>query len=306
MTRCSWRPGGPNRSVCRTLRLYGTTSSIHPIPRLTDGSLSRFQQEVFIPSTPALLPRGHFKTLPAVQKWFNRSHSETDHPSLNTAYLQTFSTTIVPLEIIAPDGSFARIDQPLSSFLAEVSHSEPPPRSPSIYLAQAPIADLSPPMQADLPTPDLVRNAGKGDVYDSSIWLGRAPTYTPLHRDPNPNLFVQLAGRKRIRVYRPDMGGAIFAHVQRSIGGAGNERFRGAEMMEGREREVLEQVVWGRGTERLPWDEAALECEVEAGDGLFIPKGWWHSVKGVGQGVMTGSVRFSTDRIPDLQLTTDR
>jgi len=25
---------------------------------------------------------------------------------------------------------------------------------------------------------------------------------------------------------------------------------------------------------------------LEAGDGMFIPKGWWHSVKGVGKGII--------------------
>lgn len=65
--------------------------------------------------------------------------------------------------------------------------------------------------------------------------------------------------------------------------------FRGAEMMEGREREVLERIVWRGGEGR--WDEEGWECEVGVGDGLFIPKGWWHSIKGVGEG-MIGSVNW--------------
>jgi len=143
-------------------------------------------------------------------------------------------------------------------------------------------------MQNDLPTPDIVLHAGKGDVYASSIWLGQAPTYTPLHRDPNPNLFVQLAGVKQIRLFKPEIGRAIFAKVQERIGGRASATMRGEEMMQGMEREALEKEVWaGEGEFRA----GAWEAEVESGDALFIPKGWWHSVKGVGEG-MTGSVNW--------------
>lgn len=60
-------------------------------------------------------------------------------------------------------------------------------------------------------------------------------------------------------------------------------------MMQGEERRVLEEEVWD--------DRAGVgksggwQAELEGGDGLFIPKGWWHSVKGVGDG-MTGSVSW--------------
>ncbi|RMD44720.1 hypothetical protein DV735_g392, partial [Chaetothyriales sp. CBS 134920] len=110
----------------------------------------------------------------------------------------------------------------------------------SIYLAQCPLTSLPDVLQADLPTPELVLKAGKGDVYASSLWLGHASAataaYTPLHRDPNPNLFLQLAGCKEIRLLPPEVGDVLFDAV--------------------REEEAL-----------------------------FIPKHWWHSVKGVGGGV---------------------
>lgn len=160
----------------------------------------------------------------------------------------------------------------------------------SIYLAQASLSDLPSSLLEDLPTPEIVLKAGKGDVYDTSIWLGQAPTYTPLHRDPNPNLFVQLAGRKQIRLFKPDLGNAIFHHVQASIGGAANATMRGAEMMEGAERLALEQAVWEPHSDAF-WTAEGLQCEVGPGDGLFIPKGWWHSIKGIGQG-MIGSVNW--------------
>ncbi len=134
--------------------------------------------------------------------------------------------------------------------------------------------------------PELVLKAGKGDVYDSSIWIGQAPTYTPLHRDPNPNLFVQLAGTKVVRLFRPDAGRAIFAKVQELIGGNASATMRGDEMMQGAEKKALESEVWD---DDFDSGRIGFEAEVRSGDGLFIPKGWWHSIKGTGNG-MTGSV----------------
>src|SRR5690606_6150912 len=96
-----------------------------------------------------------------------------------------------------------------------------------------------------LPTPDIVRRAGKGDVYASSIWLGLEPTYTPLHRDPNPNLFVQLRGAKLVRLLPPKVGNALYQEVQRLLGRAGSSRIRGADMMHGPERQLLHERVWG-------------------------------------------------------------
>ncbi|KAI4721352.1 Clavaminate synthase-like protein [Aureobasidium sp. EXF-10727] len=192
--------------------------------------------------------------------------------------LSSFSSMFCPLQM----GVVAR--SLISSSASELETKA------SIYLAQASLSDLPSSLRKDLPTPELVMKAGKGDIYDTSIWLGRAPTYTPLHRDPNPNLFVQLAGKKQVRLFKPDLGNAIFHHVQTSIGGAANATMRGAEMMEGAERTALEQAVWNPASDAF-WASQGLQCEVGPGDALFIPKGWWHSIKGVGQG-MIGSVNW--------------
>ena len=128
--------------------------------------------------------------------------------------------------------------QPVRRKEASYDFFSPKPKARA-YLAQAPIMELPRALRDDVPTPELVLRAGRGDVYDSSIWLGEAPTYTTLHRDPNPNLFVQLAGRKVVRLFKPEAGRAIFAKVQEKIGGAASETMRGEEMMGGAEKEVI-------------------------------------------------------------------
>ncbi|KAF2172944.1 hypothetical protein M409DRAFT_16895 [Zasmidium cellare ATCC 36951] len=319
------RPRSILKAPSTQCKHFASDRGPRPIPILPDGSLETFTTQAFNPAKPALLPRKHFADLPAIHKWFTKP-TPTTPTLLNTPYLSKFGATLVPIEI-TNEAHFTRIQQSLSFFLecvtASTSHyptttprtsryfsayvpgaraikrTAPPSNdffsssaalstpTARVYLAQAPLCDLPRAVVQDVPTPEVVLKAGKGDVYDSSIWLGQAPTYTPLHRDPNPNLFVQLAGQKRVRLCRAEVGRGIFARVQERIGGNASATMRGEEMMAGEEKRVLEEEVWGgQEDEAESWD-----AELESGDGLFIPKGWWHSVKGTGEG-MTGSVNW--------------
>lgn len=59
-------------------------------------------------------------------------------------------------------------------------------------------------------------------------------------------------------------------------------------MMMGRERAILHDLVWNEPTDDNSNSailQYAQEATLEVGQMLFIPKGWWHSVKGVGNGV---------------------
>lgn len=309
-------------------RHFANARGPRPVPILPDSSLETFTKHAFNPAVPARLPAQHFADLPAIHRWFTKA-TKTTPTLINATYLSKFGATLVPLEI-SNNAHFARIEQSLSFFLecvnASTSHYPTASHSRSsryfsayvpgaraikrtvtsndffssstaamttptarVYLAQAPLADLPRPLAKDVPTPEVVLKAGKGDVYDSSIWLGQAPTYTPLHRDPNPNLFVQLAGRKRVRLCGPEAGMGVFAKVQEKIGGRASATMRGEEMMVGEEKAALEEEVWAEHDAEAAIEY--LEAELEIGDGLFIPKGWWHSVKGSGEG-MTGSVNW--------------
>lgn len=79
-------------------------------------------------------------------------------------------------------------------------------------------------------------------------------------------------------MFEPDVG-------KEMIGVAGGGRWRSEEeMMLGGEKKRIEEVVWGEASK-------GWEVEVGPGDGVFVPKGWWHAVKGVGEGV-GGSVNW--------------
>ena len=118
---------------------------------------------------------------------------------------------------------------------------------------------------------------------------------SPLHRDPRPNLFVQMAGRKRVVLFEPNQGETVMGELLGKE--AVRKRLRGEEMMEGLERAKVDGWVWDVAEitqaqqscgnmvmEDLDHDQGKIfgyEVEVGSGDGVFIPKGWWHAVRAV-------------------------
>lgn len=266
---------------------------------LETGTVNTFRQEAFVPAIPATLPHGHFSHIRAINAWFRTPSSPNAVQTLNRAYLDPYGDTLVPLELTSPpsaptptphttEPTFRRFQAPFHLFLDWVQTANPatPHR---LYLAQAQVTALPPRLRDDVPAPELVLKAGKGNIYDANVWIGLAPTYTPLHRDPNPNLFVQLAGTKVVRLFEPAVGAEIYRDVRAQLGRGGEGVLRGEEMMQGEEKRLLESEVWSARGGGFEGEPRGYEARLERGDGLFIPKGWWHSIKGVGEGI-TGSV----------------
>ncbi|KAF2638061.1 Clavaminate synthase-like protein [Massarina eburnea CBS 473.64] len=259
------------------LRVTSTVRHLSTTPRFPPVETARQEQHGL--HQPVLFKQRC--NLPAVAKWFTPpTHSGARE--LNTAYLGHYSSTTVPLELTRFDAAgkraaFERFEAPLSLLLAHMSSSDP---SLTLYLAQCSLADLPSELYADVRLPSLVNGLGKGDIYGSSLWMGRPPTRTPLHRDPNPNLFVQLAGQKTIRLMAPEHGRRLY---QRSRVGQGHANLRGGEMMVGQEMERLENAVWGEESEENK-SVCGVEATLQSGDALLIPLGWWHAVRGVGEG----------------------
>lgn len=299
------------RKDCGTRRIQ--ERPISNVAFLKSWNIDEFRHQAFNPQIPCCLPKSIEDTPAASYKWFSSTKiglSSTNHeanPSamLNSSFWHQYAETAVPLEITSKDAQnesavkFERITAPLELLLQHIRNSSSD--NISVYLAQHDLRDLPKSLQDDLPTPRIVKLVGKGDIYSSSLWLGRSPTYTPLHRDPNPNLFVQLAGTKVIRLFSPNTGAAIFEHTRQRVatslrdgdvstaGGSSSATFRGEEMMQGLERNLLHDLVWIADPDSKTSQESIMayahQATVTSGQALFIPKGWWHSVKGIGTGI---------------------
>ncbi|KAL8702417.1 MAG: hypothetical protein Q9201_004418 [Fulgogasparrea decipioides] len=153
-------------------------STWRPVQRLKDSTLETFREAAFHRSLPAQLPPKTFKNFPASTKWFREAE-----PAFNSSYLGQFGDPMVPMELTRPEShnykgaQFERADAPFSIFLAWAAQADANSLQ-RLYVAQAPVDALPKPLRDDLPTPELVAKAGKGDIYNANIWLGIAPTCT--------------------------------------------------------------------------------------------------------------------------------
>ncbi|USP74507.1 uncharacterized protein yc1106_01781 [Curvularia clavata] len=288
------------RSCSSVSRRFGAVEALEYIDEA-----SGFSTPAFDANKPAVF-RSAFAGYPARERWFNSSNEPSGYPQeLNMAYLEKHGDAMVTLEVTRPfigrpeNEAFDRIEAPFSLLLAHVSAAGE--QDLRLYLAQHSLEDLPAELNKDLPTPVafLSHLKARGDIYASSLWMGSPPTRTPLHRDPNPNLFVQLAGKKKFRIMRPELGRSVFERVSRRIrGAAGDANMRGAEMMQGKEMEGLEAAVWGEDKSLLDGQEG-WETTLTSGDALYVPLGWWHAVRGVGKGA-----NASVGSLPNYQCHT--
>ena len=291
--------------LCSTIhgRRYSSTYPFKRITSVRNSSIDVFRDEFFKPGLPGFLSNEvfPFKEIPAFKKWFTSSEN-----FLNLNYLERYAdNTFVPLELTRSQRNdknhivqeFERFDAPLRLFLESLQlmeQREDKGKSQEIrlYLAQASISDFPPRLQDDIPVPSLVLKTGKGDIYNANIWMGLPPTNTPLHCDSNPNLFIQLAGRKKVRLLPPSDGSSVFRKVRKLSGiSYTSDVIRGDEMMHGIEKRLLDDLVWDDNESNIALNQShGIEAELGPGDGLFIPQRWWHSIKSAGTS-FTASVR---------------
>ncbi|RVD81521.1 uncharacterized protein DFL_009384 [Arthrobotrys flagrans] len=138
------------------------------------------------------------------------------------------------------------------------------------------------------------------DIYTTSLWLSRTPltagaqTHTPLHRDPLHNIFLQLSSSKSLITLPPLLGSSIFTYLHRhhklsSTDPRGHIR---DGLLTAKESGVLDRVIWGEMEDAedaveeevinlLARSGEVYETVVERGEAVFIPEGWWHTLKSV-------------------------
>ena len=225
-------------------------------------SVPLFRKQALIPHVPVIIPKSF--CLPAIRTW----HISTPDPTFNYSYLDPFAeTTFVPLELTHSEPPFfQRVSSAPHSLLLPYSRlPRSERREQRFYVAQAPIDALPKLLQADFPTPQVVQEGGSGSVYGTSLWLSMGDSSTPLHRDPNPNLHVQVAGRKTVRLVSEAYGMAIIEATRKNTNTEKTAlgRLRGEDMMQ-LEKEQLEEEIWG-GSESK--GSTGFEGTLEAGDG---------------------------------------
>jgi hypothetical protein len=124
----------------------------------------------------------------------------------------------------------------------------------SCYLNQAPLADYAE-WCAEL---DL-KSLALGHTFALNLWVG-SKTRSGLHFDNADNLFGQIYGRKRALMVSPACSSSLYPfsdNPSKSQVDLDDPDFDRHQKCRGLE-------VW--------------ECMLEPGDGLYMPRGWWHHI----------------------------
>ncbi|GMH68290.1 hypothetical protein TrRE_jg3782 [Triparma retinervis] len=187
--------------------MYGSGS---PIPRIPQSSLplSAFTSDYLTPSKPCVITLAE---APCPEWTFERLKNR-------------FGGRLVPVEVVDEKdrnkGYLGKSwDKEIMTFGGYLDEHVMGKKTPSKvgYLAQHPLLSQIPNLLSDLPTlpytsalDSLDRDAPPSCEFRSSsspllsAWVGPADTVSPLHNDPYHNLYLQIQGRKYVRIYGVD------------------------------------------------------------------------------------------------------
>ena len=104
------------------------------------------------------------------------------------------------------------------------------------------------------------------------LWLGPAGTITPIHHDLTNNFFIQIYGRKKIKLVSPLQTPKLY-----------NEFF------------VYSKADFSDiNTRRFPKTRELDICEfvLEPGQALFLPIGWWHHIESLDISISLTFIEF--------------
>ncbi len=196
-------------------------------------------------SMPAVF-KGLASQWPAVKKW-------------DFAYL---SSLVPDIEVKVVAGNreqgkthFARSS--LKAYLASLQGNELPDKD-QLYLKEFDLLEAVPQLKGDLKPNELFPTKAKVAVQS---WIGPAGARTGLHHDYLDNLAVEIVGKKRFYLIRPGVVERLGVVSSKYDSWATLAQSTAAELAEG---------------DGKPGDYFFVD--LEPGDVLHVPAGWWHEV----------------------------
>jgi len=150
---------------------------------------------------------------------------------------------------------------PIPQALDHLMQAKSSPHPPAIYVQSAPVAKHMPGFAAEN------RLALLPETIEPRIWIGNA-TVTRTHYDLNYNIACVVAGRRRVLLFPPEQITNLYpGPFDRTIGGV---------PVSMADPEAPDLARYPRFAET---QAHMLTAELEPGDALYIPYGWWHHVR---------------------------
>jgi len=236
--------------------------------RLADISSEQLLASFRDPHVPVVIT-DYVKTWPAATKWT---------PEF---LVETHGDKIVPV-VTMTDGDYAhsgRKEMRLADYIEHVQSCEREITDgqksvrrnggETWYLAQAPLAKVFPDLLLDIEIPPYISD----EKYSSAVMYAGGTLFSQLHYHPRGSaMLCMVYGTKTVRLFPPDQTSLLYPHSLKS--GL-------AHVSQTRHKEPDEQ--------QFPKFSKAkyLEVKLSAGDMLFIPKYWWHSIENEGFSIST-------------------
>jgi hypothetical protein len=194
---------------------------LHPIPRLSQPSLSDFEGHISSSATPTpIIIASSLTHWPAI--------ASPDRSWKRRSYLMSRTLggrRLVPVEIGSSytSSDWSQRIMPFKEFLSTYITPERSAEAEVGYLAQHHLLSQIPLLRPDISIPDYIYTdpppAAPGTPVARSFalnpqskleepiintWFGPGWTVSPLHHDPWHNLLCQVMGRKYVRLYSPE------------------------------------------------------------------------------------------------------
>ncbi|KAF2091569.1 Clavaminate synthase-like protein [Saccharata proteae CBS 121410] len=289
----------------------------HPIRRVSNPSLSTFQTHLDALPPPGCDP-AEFPAPLLITDALAHWPALSDRPWKDPSYLfrRTLGgLRLVPVELgrsytddgwgqkILTFGEFVSeymLDVPKKPDVGDTCNEHAPEDSKAQsstkgYLAQHDLFAQVPSLRADIAIPDYCYTApplkaGEEPLDEPLLnaWFGPAGTISPLHTDPYHNILAQVVGAKYVRLYAPSQTAALWP---RGIGDDGvdmgntsavdvEEAIKLFDRSIGTSEDALADERKSFET-RFPGfqDAKYVECILQEGECLYIPKGWWHYIQ---------------------------
>ncbi|KZT24860.1 Clavaminate synthase-like protein [Neolentinus lepideus HHB14362 ss-1] len=239
------------------------------IPKYADPSPREFRSNIVDHPSPCIVT-GLSSNWPAEKKW----------KGIRDLLTSETADIVVPVELgprnvgYNVQGAGARQWQRLETrFGLFVELLESLEWDGAAYVSQLNIDEIAPlkaAVRLPLPhAPDL--------AAPPNLWIGTADTYTPIHRDIlGHNLLFQLLGTKAVRVFPPSDKQCLYVSEEPFLRNTSLIPFDHA----------FDETRWPRFYEGV---KTWYEGTIGPGHAVFIPKGWYHSVRALEESISVNS-----------------
>lgn len=168
---------------------------------------------------------------------------------------------------------------PLAEYLAHLASPGAPP-----YYLRLPLEGELRALTHDAPLDAWCAGAV---AAKHNLWVGAAGTASDLHYDMTHNLVAQIEGRRRVTLFAPADGPRLYPHPLRTLN-AHHSQVR---------VEAPDLARFPRYAEARP-----VEVLLEAGEVLFIPRGWWHHFESLAPSIAINCFWATARHVPALLL----